>query len=156
MQKTFFEKQKKVFIMLKFLIISLILSSGIGATVSAQDNKTEELRDYLDSLKAAHVARAELMKKEMMERIAAFRESMQSSQDSTNVVTINGKVYVAKDSLFIKHGEGTDVQVSGNANVVTIESKEGNNTVIVSQSGNGNKASISQKQPKKEDDINYY
>ncbi|GAB2631212.1 curlin repeat-containing protein [Belliella aquatica] len=131
----------------------IIVFNTIPASIAqAQSARHDETRARMDSLRNAHIQRADALKKEMLERHQALQERIQKP-NAENVVIINGKVYSAKDSLEIKMQPGMEIEVKGDGNAVIIESKGNNNSVIISQSGSGNKVSVNnntQNQPKKE------
>ncbi|MCH7398375.1 curlin repeat-containing protein [Belliella sp. DSM 107340] len=138
--------------MLKFLIFMMIVfSTGITSKVYAQESNSEDIKAYADSVRNAHLERAELLKKEIKEKQAAYRAAMKAANSTGNTVVINNKFYTSKDSLQIDTHEGVKVKSMGEGNKIIIDNNGEKSTVIVTQSGNGNSASVSQSttKPKK-------
>ncbi|MFN3800757.1 hypothetical protein [Belliella pelovolcani] len=131
--------------MLRYLVLMIIVFNTAPASIAhAQESRVEAVKAHMDSVKAAHLAKAAQLRAEILEKHEAFQKSLEAA-GADNVVIINGDTYQAKDSLKIKSAMGTDIAVKGSGNQVLIESNNQGNTVIVKQSGTGNTASVQQR-----------
>ncbi|MCH7414661.1 hypothetical protein MM213_14265 [Belliella sp. R4-6] len=145
MQKIYFKKQIKVFIVIKSLVFMMIVfNTGISGKLYSQEMNSEEVKAHMDSVRAKHLERVQLLRKEMLDKHYSQKHLVQSTNNSENTLVINGKLYTSKDSIEIASQDGLHVKSYGKGNNVIVNTNEIESSVIVNQTGNGNKATVSQ------------
>lgn len=133
----------------------IVFNTSPNFLIHGQDSRSEALKGCVGSSNSLNLGRALRIKQGILRKQGGNYLMMDKAQNPEKVAKINREIIIGKVALKIIRSPVLDVDIKGESNHSSIESKDGDNTVIVSQNGKNSSISIYQnnqnQNPKKDE-----